>query len=444
MYPLIDPWSSEDIVDYKKLIESFGMEPFDPMGLTDMPPVMRRGYVVGQRGFRYIRDAILKHERFAMLTGLMPSGKMHFGHKMVIDQVIYYQRMEGDIFIAVADIEAYATRDMNLRTAREIAVEEYVKGYIALGLNPNKCEIYFQSERNEVKDLAWILGRNTNLTTLRAIYGFEDSTNLAHVISPLIQVGDILHVQLEKYGGPRPTIVPVGLDQDPHIRFTRDVAMAARLYSVQETKNGLGVFLKGHWSKSCAKDLLKKAEKKLLDVGYADIDIDIPYRALYIYSGDDPYRVMQHLADIETDMGTYGFLPPSATYHRFMRGLMGGKMSSSKPESAIFLSDDINEAKSKIMRAYTGGRTTAQEQRRYGGVPEKCNVFEMMLVHLVLDDNELDEIYNSCRDGTMLCGQCKKIAAQHLETFLSEFQERKASIDVKDVEACVTRVYSFK
>ena len=48
---------------------------------------------------------------------------------------------------------------------------------------------------------------------MQATYGFDGSCNMTHVFSPLIQTGDILHVQLEKYGGNRPTLVPVGVDQ---------------------------------------------------------------------------------------------------------------------------------------------------------------------------------------------------------------------------------------
>ena len=53
---------------------------------------------------------------------------------------------------------------------------------------------------------------------MEAIYGFSGDTNLAHVQSPLVQAGDIVHPQLEEYGGLRPIVVPVGIDQDPHIR----------------------------------------------------------------------------------------------------------------------------------------------------------------------------------------------------------------------------------
>ena len=83
-----------------------------------------------------------------------------------------------------------------------------------------------------------------NWSQIVATYGFDGATNMTHILSPLIQTGDILHVQLEKYGGIRPTLVPVGVDQDPHIRLCRDIAQAHRMYNVIKTKdNKIGVFV---------------------------------------------------------------------------------------------------------------------------------------------------------------------------------------------------------
>ena len=76
-------------------------------------------------------DMILEAKRlgspFGVLTGLMPSGKMHLGHSMVIDQVKWFQEQGGDVTIAVADLESTATRGISLEEGRRIASEEYVQ-----------------------------------------------------------------------------------------------------------------------------------------------------------------------------------------------------------------------------------------------------------------------------------------------------------------------------
>ena len=60
-------------------------------------------------------------------------------------------------------------------------------------------------------DLNW--GEELIFQEFEAIYGFSGDTNLAHVQAPMVQVGDIVHPQLEEYGGLRPIVVPVGMDQ---------------------------------------------------------------------------------------------------------------------------------------------------------------------------------------------------------------------------------------
>ena len=235
----IDPWSSTQYEDYLRLREEFGIEDFNFPDLPNPHRLIRRGVIFGHRGFDSIMDAIKYKKPWCILTGLAPSGKMHIGHKMTIDQVLYFQSIGAEIFLAVADIESLGVRGMPLEKGRELAINEYILNYIALGLKPENTQIYFQSKREAVKDLAYLMGNKTNWAEMRAIYGFDDSTNMTHVYSPLVQVGDILHVQLEKYGGPRPTLVPVGVDQDPHIRLTRNLAFSFRLFNVTVTKDKL-------------------------------------------------------------------------------------------------------------------------------------------------------------------------------------------------------------
>jgi tryptophanyl-tRNA synthetase len=430
----IDPWSSKSYQDYARLRDEFGIQAFTEECWKDLPSphrLFRRGVVFGQRGFETIHAAILMHKPWAILTGLMPSGRMHLGHKMVIDEVVYYQSIGADVAIAVADIEAYATRGMTLAKAKELAINEYIINYIALGLRPERCRIYFQSQNEDVKDLAYLLGRKVNWSQLVATYGFDGSTNLAHVFSPLVQAGDILHVQLPKYGGVRPTLVPVGVDQDPHIRLCRDIAQDFRLYSVLKTKDDrIGVFVKGDEKVS---ELLDNAETIVGRLGFSRLKRITEYNALYLEDAteSDIDRVDEQLAVSEPAFGGYGFLQPSSTYHRFITGLTGDKMSSSKPESSIFLTDTPQEAKKKMMNAKTGGAATREEQERNGGKPDECIIYELYLYHLLESDAELQQLHESCKKGTILCGACKKRAAELLEALLVDIQQKRATAEVR-------------
>jgi tryptophanyl-tRNA synthetase len=260
---------------------------------------------------------------------------------------------------------------------------------------------------------------------MQATYGFDGSSNMAHVFSPLVQTGDILHVQLKKYGGNRPTLVPVGVDQDPHIRLSRDIAQAHRFYNVTVTRdNKIGVFVKIDENVS---KLLDDAEKILRSLNFNRLKRITDYKAIYIEDAkeQDIQKIDEMLAKNETKLGGYGFFQPSATFHRFITGLTGDKMSSSKPESAIFLTDSLKDATKKIMNAKTGGAVSLEEQKKHGGKPDECVVYELFLYHLIEDDKELQDIHTSCKNGEKMCGQCKKYAAQLMEKLLTDIQEKR-------------------
>jgi len=251
-------------------------------------------------------------------------------------------------------------------------------------------------------------------------------------MAPLVQVGDILHVQLPQYGGPRPIVVPVGVDQDPHIRLTRDLAAANRAFNVQLHKDDklgevLGVFVKGDEN---VEGLLAAAKARLEKEGFADVKVNAPYKALYVQSaGAREIPVVDAaLAELEAKKGLFGFLPPASTYHRFMGGLQGGKMSSSRPESHVSLIDTPEEAAKKIGAAQTGGRATAEEQRRLGGRAEECMVYETYVYHLMPDPKELSEIYRRCKSGEMLCGECKGIAKGKVLAFMKDVKEKRDQV----------------
>lgn len=350
----IDPWEAVEIKDYDRLRRVFGIRPFDEvlplLRATGMEPshLMARGIIFGHRDFDKVLEAKARGEPVAVLTGFMPSGRFHFGHKLTVDQLVYLQRNGFKVFIAIADAEASIVRRMPREEAVRIGVEEYIANMIALGLDPKETEFYFQTNRGTpYYRLVQLFAGRVTAAEMEAIYG---ELSPPKIMAALTQAADILHVQLEEYGGYRHVVVPVGADQDPHLRLTRDLA-----------------------------DRMK---------------------------------------------GIVALERPASTYHKLQPGLDGRKMSSSRPDSTIFLTDPPSIARRKLMRALTGGRATAEEQRRLGGVPEICSIYHMDLYHLMPDENDVKEIYRKCRAGEILCGECKLIAWERLEKALEDHAKR--------------------
>ena len=345
--PLIDPWGSELPEDYVRIIEHFGLEIFTDELLKALPrpnKLMRRKVVFCHRGLWDIAEAIRKRKPFYVLTGIMPSAeKLHIGTKMVIENFKYFQEAGAkDAFLLVADLEAVATRGLTLQEARRRALEFYIPAYIALGVDPDRTKFYFQSENRTVLKLMARFSAKVTMAEMEAIYG---QLTPGKVIGALLDAADILYPQVKEK---MPGIIPVGIDQDPHIRLTRDL--------VRRTKT------------------------------------------------------------------EFGFLLPASMYHKFTPSLDGSiKMSKSRPESCIWLPDDPEVLEKKIWKALTGGRGSLAEQREKGGRPERCMVFELFKQHLVEDDGELDEIYEECRSGARICGECKTYAVELLRELMDDF-----------------------
>ncbi|MFB6145107.1 MAG: tryptophan--tRNA ligase [Candidatus Nanohaloarchaea archaeon] len=362
----IDPWGDVEVGEYSQKMKDFGIEPMDD--IKDRMPdhrYIRRGIIFGHRGMKEFLDAKEEGEDFAMMTGIMPSGVFHFGHKCVVDQVMMYQEMGAEVTITAADIEAYNTREMSLEEARKLVIEEYLKNYVALGLDLDKTDFYFQSMGgNNYHARSKQFARYLTQNEVEATYG---SAAPGKITSALTQYSDILRPQFPENGGPKPTVVPVGVDQDPHIRLTRDVASR-----------------------------------------YREID----------------------------------FVKPASTYNKFMRGLQGGKMSSSKPKSYIALTDSVEDAKKKIDQAKTGGQDSLEKHREKGADIEEDMVFELLAFHLIKDDDELERIRDEYSYGEMLSGELKQIAKDKVEEFLLEHQRKREGAS-EEVESYVEENFDF-
>ena len=438
----IDPWSSNQSTDYARIIDQFGLSSLSGLDLPAPTKLHRRGIVFAHRDLDVILGAHQRKESFGVLTGLMPSGRMHLGHSMVIEQVRYYQEMGADVTIAVADLESQATRGISLADGKESARKDYVANYAALGLLSDSTEVYFQSQRSAVQRLGFQLGKRTNLNEFESIYGFSGETNLAHVQAPMVQVGDILHPQLDEYGGLRPIVVPVGVDQDPHLRLTRGLAGRTNWFNVgpgkrsgalirlsvqEENAEALGQSPNGRIDRAKRQSIFDGIVSSMEAMGFSDIMSNPKEGTVMVPSAtsQDIHRIRMQLLAYERTLGGQGLLAPSSTYHHFAVGLTGDKMSSSKPKTTIFLDDEISAVEKKIKRAFSGGQPTIEEHRRIGGNPDIDVAYQYMMYFFENDDDYLQEINQKYRSGALLAGEMKQLCIDRATEWLSNHQEKK-------------------
>jgi tryptophanyl-tRNA synthetase len=489
----LDPWGSSTVSDYRKLFDEFGIEAFDEV-LDEVPNphyLMRRGVIFGHRDYRPVARALRDGEDAAVLSGFMPTGDPHIGHKLVFDEIIWHQGQGADAYGLIADLEAHSARGLSWDEIDEHA-RDYLLSLLALGFDPEEGELYRQSTNREVQDLAFELGSNARFAEFEGIYGFDGETSVSHMQSVVTQMADILYPQLE---APKPTVIPVGPDQDPHMRLARDVAARMRYFKVTEAyasfeadaaerdhlaaayaaladsaerrsagsrpqadddmetvrcedaADWLDVEMAPDAARDAAMEKLRAAGKEPLRPRVRFLDrnaTDEAFEALIEAVPGEKRRYDEHIdafemdhaaaeelaREVEVDNGGYGFLPPSSIYHRFMTGLTGGKMSSSVPASHISLLDDPEDGYDKVKSATTGGRETAEKQRELGGEADDCPVYELYAYLLSGDDDEFaTEVYEECVGGERLCGGCKEQAAELMREFLEDHQEKRAEME---------------
>lgn len=190
-------------------------------------------------------------------------------------------------------------------------------------------------------------------------------------------------------------------------------------------------------------EISKKITEKMFRATYGHLDLgkmsanllqyaDILHPQLPEYEGKMPSLTGIALeqdphAKITRDIARrlpYPLELPSFIYFLHQSGLREGKkMSTSEPETAIFLDESPKTLKSKISNAFTGGRDTLEEQKEKGGNPDICKIYELFKFHHP-DSRFVEETYKRCKKGEIMCGECKKECISFLSGFLEEHQKK--------------------
>lgn len=121
-----------------------------------------------------------------------------------------------------------------------------------------------------------------------------------------------------------------------------------------------------------------------------------------------------------------GFYKPAQIHCKFIPGLgNSGKMSASESETCVFTTDTPEQVAKKIMNAFTGGAGTVKEQREKGGKPDICSVYQYYYFLFEEDDKKIKEIYEDCKIGKRICGECKRMLADKIKEFIIEHQKKR-------------------
>ena len=235
---VVTPWEVSGRIDYEKLIREFGTQPLTPEILErirkhtgNLHPQLQRRIFFSHRDLDWILQRYEVGEKFVLYTGRGPSGPVHIGHLVPwmftkhlqdkFDAKLYFQMTDDEKFLHTDSFTLPDTAKWTYDNALDL---------IALGFDPKKTRIIVDTKSMRVLyDLAIRVAKHMNLSTVRAVFGFEESTNIGMVFFPAIQAVPAF-IESELSGHNVPCLIPAAIDQDPYWRVTRDVAPKLGFY----------------------------------------------------------------------------------------------------------------------------------------------------------------------------------------------------------------------
>lgn len=155
-----------------------------------------------------------------ILSGIQPSGQLHIGNYFGMMQTMISHMETSDLYVFIVDLHAMTSvhdRDRLAKGTLEAAAD-----FLALGLDPDRCTFWVQSDVPEVCELTWVLSTIAPMGLIERCHSYKDK--IANGIEPshglfsypVLMAADILLYQADQ--------VPVGQDQKQHLEVARDLA----------------------------------------------------------------------------------------------------------------------------------------------------------------------------------------------------------------------------
>jgi len=160
-----------------------------------------------------------------VLSGIQPSGQLHIGNYFGMMQPMISHMNTSELYVFIANLHAMTTVHEGPRLAE--GTIEAAANFLALGLDPERCIFWVQSDVPETCELAWVLSTIAPMGLIERCHSYKDK--LAKGIMPthglfsypVLMAADILLYQSDR--------VPVGKDQKQHLEVARDLAQKFNL-----------------------------------------------------------------------------------------------------------------------------------------------------------------------------------------------------------------------
>ena len=155
-----------------------------------------------------------------VFSGARPTGRQHLGNYLGAIKNYVALQADYDCVYCIVDLHALTTVEDTVNLKQNIF--EMALDWLAAGIDPQKSIMFVQSMVPEVTELHTILSMVTPLGKLTDLPTFKEKArenpnniNYGLVGYPVLMAADIVLY--------KSNAVPVGVDQAPHLEFTREV-----------------------------------------------------------------------------------------------------------------------------------------------------------------------------------------------------------------------------
>ncbi len=213
--------------DNEKLVTDFNAQRFSSLKTFPDFYTFNKGLFYSHRDFEVFLKKLEQNEDSAIVSGLNPSAKtFQLGHKVVFDTNLFFQKKYGiPVYIPLSDDESYVAKKVK---TREEAIKNGINiivDLIAYGFEPKLTKVVFDFYFTEIFNNAMNLSRHVTMSEIKAVYGYKNEDNLGLHFYPAVQSSHVLLPEIMY--GVKNTLVPIGPDEDAHLRLARDIASRA-------------------------------------------------------------------------------------------------------------------------------------------------------------------------------------------------------------------------
>ena len=229
----VTPYEVKGEVDYEKLIKEFGVERINDKLIEriekhtgDLNILLKRRVFFAHRDLNWLLDEYEKGNKFFIYTGRASSkgSKVHIGHLMPWIMCKWLQdKFDAEMWFQFPDEEKFLYKpELTLKDTEEATYEDMLD-VIALGFNTKKTFFIIDTQHaNLLYREACRVAKKITFSTVKSSFGFTESNNIGSIFYTSMQAVLAFLPSVLK-GKNIPCVIPLGIDQDPHFRISRDV-----------------------------------------------------------------------------------------------------------------------------------------------------------------------------------------------------------------------------